>query len=204
MVNEQLEKDAIIKDLSNQLREKDAIMEDLSNQHGKKGKDTTGDEAEDMAEKDAEIKELHDLLNKRGFQLREQHKLYHELLGHNELLKAQARVLEAQAKTKDKELNRFDLSQKVGYEFGSTGKVVLRGNQVSVVLCLLLHSDKSSRSIFKPPHTVLEMARSETAEPKMAELTRRAATAESKEAYLMHPVETAEAKLAKMAEIITL
>jgi hypothetical protein len=51
MENNQLEKDAIIKNLSVQLREKEAIIKDLWNQHGKKGEDTMGDEEEDMAER---------------------------------------------------------------------------------------------------------------------------------------------------------
>ena len=152
------EKDANINDLSDQLREKEAIIKDLSNEHGKKGEDTMGDEEENMAKKKAEIEELYERNSRLTLRENEQHKLYHDVMAKNELLKAQVNA-------QKEELDRLELSRKVGYEFGSTGKVIPRGRQVSVVLCLLLHFDKSRGLIFmchilKYPSTMIRCSES--------------------------------------------
>ncbi len=87
----------------------------------------------------AQVKELTAEVNAQ----REDHDRLGRLSNRIELLKAQAIKLTAQVKAKQEELDRLERSHKVGYEFGSTGTVIDRDKQVSVVLCLLLHFDKS-------------------------------------------------------------
>jgi len=124
-----------------------------------------GDEEENMAKKDEEIEELYAIIDKRNLWIKGQQDLNDKLSNHNELLKAQARELTAQVNAQKEELDRLELSRKVGYEFGSTGKVIPRGRQVSVVLCLLLHFDKSRGLIFmchilKYPSTMIRCSES--------------------------------------------
>jgi hypothetical protein len=156
--NNQFEKDAKINNLSDQLREKEAINKDLSDQ---------------LREKEAKIKDLSDRLrekeariNKMNLWEDEHQNQYYRLSNHNQLLKDQARELKAEVKAKDRELKSLarelkakvkakdeelkslDRHHKSGYAFGITGKVIPEGAQVSVVLCLLLHSNKSHGLIF--------------------------------------------------------
>ena len=189
MENELLEKDVIIKDLSDQLTDKDANINNLSDQLREKdekigkgtvgdGEDITtssqlaraadnivtqqdtrsmGDEEETVTKKNKEIEELKDLVHKYAY-LKEQLLTQNKQIFHdNEQLQARKMELTAQVKeqegslkanedelkAKRGELNKLWLPCNGGYEFSSTGTVIDGDKQVSVVLCLLLHFNKS-------------------------------------------------------------
>jgi len=104
---DQLNKDGMTKDLSEQLKEKEAIIENLR---------------EKLNEKIADYNQLAKSLRKK---------------------EATIKIMDDLRKSSEDKLDRLQLSCNGGYAFGSTGNVIDRERQVSVVLCLLLLFDKS-------------------------------------------------------------
>ena len=111
---DQLNKDGMTKDLSEQLKEKEAIIENLREKLNEKIADYN-QLTKSLREKEATITIMDDL----------------------------RKSSEDELKAKEDKLDRLQLSCNGGYAFGSTGNVIDRERQVSVVLCLLLHFDKS-------------------------------------------------------------
>jgi hypothetical protein len=118
---------------------------------------STGDEEETVTKKNKEIEELKDLVHKYAY-LKEQLLTQNKQIFHdNQQLQARKNELTAQVKeqegslkanedelkAKRGELNKLWLPCNGGYEFSSTGTVIDGDKQVSVVLCLLLHFNKS-------------------------------------------------------------
>jgi chromosome segregation ATPase len=180
---DQLNKDGMTKDLSEQLKEKEAIIENLRNKlkemdelYEKNSRLTRRendqnkkllDQTKRNEQLNAQVKELTAKVNAqsedqdRFGRLKEQLLAQSKQIFHdNEQLLARKNELIAQVKEQEDSLKANG-----GYKFGSTGTVIDRDKQVSVVLCLLLHFDKSRGLIFmchilKYPSTMIRCSKS--------------------------------------------
>ena len=179
----QPDKDGMTKDLSEQLKEKEAIIENLSNKLKEMDELYERNSRLTRRENDqykklldlmdyneqlkAQVKELTAKVNAqsedqdRFGRLKEQLLAQSKQIFHdNEQLLARKNELIAQVKEQEDSLKANG-----GYKFGSSGTVIDRDKQVSVVLCLLLHFDKSRGliimcHILKYPSTMIRCSES--------------------------------------------